>query len=332
MSSITFPVKTAFVLNWTLQDTQDPPQPINGATMVATLYAGRSLRDPNGTPGTPVDPIINLAIPYVSAGLYSTTVPGTLDPPLDGVGYVLVIDASVGSTPIYHKEQPVVIETAGDSIDLTTVEAVKSRAEVQSSTDDDDIQAAITGFSNYILGLSGMSTLNSIVTLDEIYDGNGNDKLFLRTYPIRKINFINIGPITAQASPGVGQWGYYISTSKKYIGLRGGLGVNRTFPTYMNWMNFGRFGGNGHGPVFSLGTGNIRVNYDAGNQDTPPDLEFAVRCIVAINYKRKGWQDQASRAVNAGSTSAATTSYRSWSWPPEYQYVLDLYTRNSFIA
>lgn len=332
MSSMTFPVKTVFTLNWTLFDTQNPPQPINGATMVATLYAGRSLRDPNGTPGTPVDPINALALPYISAGLYGTQVPGTLDPPLDGVGYVLVIDAALGSANIYHKETPIVIETAGDSIDLTTVDAVKNRAEVQSSTDDDDIQAAITGFSQRILNLSGMATLNSIVTLDEIYDGNGNNKLFLRTNPIRTLNFVKLGPMNLQMSPGVGQWGLYISTDKKYIGLRGGLGVNRTFPTYMNWMNYGVYAGNGRGPVFSRGTGNIEVNYDAGYPDTPADLEFAVRCIVAINYKRKAWQDQAQRAVNAGSVSAATTTYRNWTWPPEYDDILNHYIRKSIIS
>jgi hypothetical protein len=332
MSSLTFPTKTIFVLGWDLFDTQNPPQPVNGATMTATLYAGRSQRDPAGTPGTPVPPIVSLPLNFISNGHYQANVPGTLDPSLDGVGYVLVIDAQVASAQAYHFEQPVVVQTAGDSVDLTTVEAVKSRAEVNSSTDDADIQAAITGFSTYFLGLSGMSTLNSIVTLDEIYDGNGNNKLFLRTYPIRKINFVKIGPISPPMSPGTGQWGLYISTSKKYIGMRGGLGINRTFPTYMNWMNFGVFGGNGRGPVFSLGTGNIQVNYDAGNPDTPADLEWAVRCIVAINYKRKAWQDQAQRAVNAGSVSAATTTFRSWNWPPEYQAILDLYTRTSFIS
>ena len=63
----------------------------------------------------------------------------------------------------------------------------------------------------------------------------------------------------------------------------------------------------------------------------PFDLEYAVRCIVAINYKRKGWQDQKSRAMNSGGTTA-TTAYMSWTWPPEYEAVLQTYKRTSIIG
>src|SRR5215475_616151 len=112
--SLTLPVNTTFVLSWRLTDpTQNPPAPINGATVVATLYAGRSPRDPGEIPGEPIPPIINLPLGFIADGLYSGQVPGTLNPPLDGVGYLLVVDATLSGNQIYHSENPVVLQTAG---------------------------------------------------------------------------------------------------------------------------------------------------------------------------------------------------------------------------
>jgi len=326
MPSMTFPVKTSFVLNWTLKDTQDPPQPINGATVTATLYAGRSLRDPNGTPGTPVVPISGLVLPFVSAGLYSTTVPGTLDPPLDGVGYVLVVDGQLSAVQIYHAEQPVVIETAGDSIDLTTVDLVKARAQVTSNSEDDEIQAAVTGFSKYVLRYTGQASLNSILSHDEFYDGNGNNKLYLRNYPILSLNTVKIYGTVIPISTQPTAWGVYIGQSGKYIGLRGWLGNFTAFPYPMPPM----YVGSNRNPAFLRGAANVEVDYTAGYADTPPDLEYAVRCIVAINYKRKGWQDQAARTVTGGGTSN-TTRYQAWEWPPEYACIIEQYKRMAII-
>src|SRR5260370_13511108 len=100
---------------------------------MATLYAGRSPRDPASFPGTAVPPINNLSLAYIaaSAGQYAATVPGTLDPNPDGIGYVLVVDGAVGATPVYHAEQQAVLDTVGAAIDLTTVDLVKHKAEVQ---------------------------------------------------------------------------------------------------------------------------------------------------------------------------------------------------------
>ena len=86
----------------------------------------------------------------------------------------------------------------------------------------------------------------------------------------------------------------------------------------------------GKGPVFLPGQGNIEVQYTAGYGDTPEDLEYAVRCVVALNYKRKGWQDQASRGVTTQGASS-TTAYRTWAWPPEYDRVFEFYQRKAIL-
>ena len=326
MNSLTFPALTSFQLNWTLTDSQQPPQPINGATMQATLYAGRSIRNPDQIPGTPVQPIVGLVLPYISAGLYGTTVPGTLDPPLNGVGYVLVIDAQLGGLQIYHKEQPVVIETAGDNIDLTTVDAVKNRVVVTGSSDDAEIQAAITSFSQWLLEYTGQGTLNSIQQYDETYDGNGNNRMMLRTWPIQSLVSVTVGgaPIPILTTPSNGNWGVYVAPSQRWITMRGGVGGMSNFP-YSRYMF--AWGGRQRGPCFSLGIGNVEIVYNAGYPDTPPDIEYAVRCVVALNYKRKGWQDMQSKGISNTGGSSSTTRYQDWAWPPEYDKVFEQHKR-----
>jgi hypothetical protein len=299
--------------------------------------------------------------------------------------------------------------------DLTTLNAVKQRAmlgvqpdgTIVPSADDNEVSAAITGFSNFIRIWSGQGSLNSLVYLNENYDGNGNQRMFLRTYPIFSLNSVSIvngGALVPIQLSINGTWGVFIDTSKKSIALRGAYGNFTTFP-YPIYSPY--YGGSTYGPYFPKGIGNINVQYVAGVTPTevvneidtvtaqtitlqnpfywnsdggvlyypnlvalvnvasaplpgeyavsnglyvfnaadngqnvavsyyvnepPPDLEYAVRCIVAINYKRKGWQDQSSRTVGAAQTTS-TTRYQNWEWPPEYQAVLENYQRKAAIV
>jgi hypothetical protein len=293
-----------------------------------------------------------------------------------------------------------------NSLDLTWLLAVKRRAEVGlqpdgtiiATADDQEIQDAITGFSQYLLNWSGLGSLNSVVTLDESYNGNGNNRLMLRSTPILSLISVTQYGVAIPISTGPQAWGAYIGQSKKNIAIRGGVGNFSTFP-YPYQFSPSR------GPVFQRGTGNIQVQYTAGyppivitneidtiesntitlqvgawvsdggvlyypslnpltqvgnnpqageyavqnglyvfatadngkqiavtyTVNRPPyDLEYAVRCIVAINYKRKGWQDQKSRAISAKDT-VSTVSYRDWEFPPEYSSVFDFYSRLAVI-
>jgi hypothetical protein len=291
-----------------------------------------------------------------------------------------------------------------NALDLTWLNAVKQRAEVGITPagivavpDDTEIQAAITGFSQHILNFTGQGSLNSVVTLDEIYDGNGNDRMPLASWPIRRLRSVAASGVAIQLSITTLDWGVFIDRSQRSIALRGGNRTSTTFP----YPNYSRFGGFTKGLTFPRGTGNLQIVYDAGYDplaivnevdaittqtitlqrspwvsdqgvkfypslvpltlvDSAPaageyavdaglyvfnvadegsrvavsysvnaapfDLEYAVRCVVAINYKRKGWQDQGSRVVNAGGSSA-TTAYRNWAWPPEYDDVFENYKR-----
>ena len=67
------------------------------------------------------------------------------------------------------------------------------------------------------------------------------------------------------SSSGPTSWGWYIETSRKSLGLRGGIGNFTTFPYPTNiWGNFGGTGRQTKGPVFMNGQGNVEVIYTAG--------------------------------------------------------------------
>ena len=283
-------------------------------------------------------------------------------------------------------------------IDLTTLQAVRRRAEVQSTTDDIDIQASITAFSQWLLNYTGQRSLNSFATYDDVYDGNGNSRIMVNNYPILNVSSVTMGGASIPASSGANVWGCYIDQSRKSIVLRGGVGGYSRFP-YPTPLSFRQ-----RGPVFLEGQGNIEIVYTAGYLPTliiddvetvtnstvqlvtgpwasdagvsyypslaplvnvpntpaageyavsagglyvfnvadegeqtilsyninaaPADLEYAVRCAVAINYKRKAWQDQKSRAVSTQGGSA-TTTYQDWAWPPECDRVFEFYQRKA---
>lgn len=285
-------------------------------------------------------------------------------------------------------------------IDLTTLSRVKTRAEVASTNNDQEIQDAITAFSQWILDYTGQKSLNAIASYDEVYDGNGNSRLFLRNYPIQTLVGVTVNGVAIPASSGFNSWGAFVDQSRKSICIRGGLGNFSTFP-YPSYQALQRAA-----PAFIRGLANIGVQYTAGypqvtitneidtiasqtialqnspwaadggvkfypslvpltlvpsapaagqyavsgglytfnaadnaaqvavtyniNQG-PYDLEYAVRCVVAINYKRKSWQDQKSKATTSGG-SAATTSFMNWTWPPEYQQIFDHYQRKAIIV
>lgn len=215
------------------------------------------------------------------------------------------------------------------AIDLTTLDAVKVRAEVQTSNpkEDGEIQDAITGFSTWLTNWCGVASLNSTVDLDEFYNGNGNTLLFLRTPPVNSIASVTMNGVAVPISAGTGSWGVAIHQSKKAIIMRGGVGNFSTFPYPTPYASIGRRSG----PRFFLGESNVEVAYNGGPAVVPFDLEYAVRCVVAINHKRKAWQDQSSRGVNTAGASS-TTGYRGWAWPPEYQKVFEDYQRKAIIT
>lgn len=151
-------------------------------------------------------------------------------------------------------------------IDLTTVQLVKAWLATQAqsevpTSEDPLVQFAITAFSRYAQTLTGNKTLNSLTNFSEVYDGNNNDELFLRAFPITAISLVQVNSQVLQASAAFGQPGYYIGPTARSIRIRGGFAgdsFSTYYPTSFN-LPF----------VFVKGRGNILVNYTAGN---PPNV------------------------------------------------------------
>jgi len=300
MPSLTFPVKTQFTLSWTLTDAAG--NPINNAVVTATLYAGRSRTVPEQVPGTTVPPIVNLSLPYVaaSAGVYTANVPGTLDPPIDGSGYVIVIDATVSGVQAYHAEQAVTVETAGSFVDLTSVDQVKDWVPglAGSTKDDAKIQLIITAWGFEFLRRTGLgdqsgdytqSPFTAVGTWSEIYDGTDTNRLFLRNRPIKTVTSLTVNGIPIAASPGYPQQGYLIDGSRRSLTMLGGiLGMPNQVWTSWQAGPYRAFAGS---KGFPAGQQNVSVVYTAGYTTTPSDIVQCANIVVGQNYSRPKWTD-----------------------------------------
>ena len=97
----------------------------NCDSVVATLYAGRDITNPDLTPGVPVPELEGVALTHTSNGQYQYVIPAAMpssSPPVVGfnppasTNYVLVVDATmpqgsppVALTPFGHWEEPTTV-------------------------------------------------------------------------------------------------------------------------------------------------------------------------------------------------------------------------------
>lgn len=317
-----FTAKNAFTLQWTLTDSSGVS--VNTAVnLTATLYSGRLLSDPDDVPGLSVPPIQNVTLTYVpsSQGVYQAAIPGTLDPTQQqlAAGFVLVIDEPVLG---YHNEAAATV--IPESIDLTTLDAVKAELNIPQSNHnpDNELQGYITAWSAAVLNQTGIKSFAQPTLVTEIRDGNGNAQMFTRMRPIINVVSVSIsGKAVAQAGA-FPSAGYYISDDLKSIKLRTAQLSRISFNYYPN------YGLPTQG--FQRGQGNVQLVYWAGYVNVPLDLEIASRKMVAIYYGRKQTRDQASIGIAAGGTTA-TTRFRDWDVPPEICKVVDYYSRTAII-
>lgn len=309
-SSFTFRTGQPELLTWILTDQDDVP--VSGAVVSATLFAGRSLAVPDESPGVPVAGFSNVPLPETATpGTYAAIILPFVAPPTS-TGFVVVITVPDIST----WEIPAAIIPPGANTDLVTLDITKDWLGIDESNTDDDglIQFLITAFSQWVLNRSGQTSFNSIQTYTEVYDGNGNFRLFLNNTPVTQIVSLTIGASTVPISTSTITSGVFIDQSGKSIAFRNS-------PTYLSVPAI-------ISPyTFSRGVGNIQVIYKAGYATTPYDLAEAAMKAVAINYVRKDWRDLASRSLSAGSSGSGTTRYRDWMLPPEIMTVLDFYSR-----
>jgi hypothetical protein len=242
---------------------------------------------------------------------------------------------------------PLLAPAAQDLVDLATV---KQYLEIApgNTTDDDLLQALITGASNYWLLRTSRDSLNAVQDYAETYDGPGGLRLPLRNYPIVSVASVSVAGAAFAGSDGTTA-GWVIDQSRKGLAIVGA--TTGTYPYSGLWPGYSCYssyervatqdvddfirnlvtikgdtyvlsysGGGG----FPLGVQNIQVSYTAGYNGTPQDIAVAVTKQVAIQYKRRGWVDQKSIILPQG---GGTANYRDWELPPDIEHVIQLYTR-----
>jgi hypothetical protein len=210
-------------------------------------------------------------------------------------------------------------------IDLTLVANVQTWLGNQNAftgAEAQTVQDCITAFSLYALQLCGRGNADGSVpttspfviptVYDEFYDGNGNNELPLRNWPITAVAAVTDGGAKIQASASTTSPGYVVDQSKKFLVLRYGGSL------YSQRGRYGSYCGRG----WSLGTQNIEVQYTAGFSGVPFDLEMVARKVVALNYKRRQSIGQKSEAMAAG---AGTVTFGDWEMDKQDQKVLDYY-------
>jgi len=306
-------------LTWTITNVDGSPT--SGLTVVATLYSGRSRINPTLVPGTADSVFNNIAMPEtpVSSGIYIGTIPNTFNPAaVPGFvanQFVVVITASSGASVLETWTIPAVVVPAQGQYDLVLLDDVKAWLNMPLSNTNDDLvlQILISSFSDYVRQRTGRNNLSQIVQYTEIYDGNGNNEIFLRNPPIQSLISCTIGGYAVPFSPATNVAGVYITQELKSIAFR-----NSGWQLYPPSSIYPY--------CFTPGKGNVQVTYTGGYETTPWDLYEVAMKVCALNYKRKDWIDLAAK--NLGVTgSTGGTRYRDWARPPECEEVLLHYQR-----
>lgn len=214
-------------------------------------------------------------------------------------------------------------------MDLTTLDNVKDYLGIDTDNDDNLLQSLITANGFYWLwfcglgnqnGVNTQSPLNSVCSFTDTYDGNGSNRFYLRNRPIISVASLQINGVSIPQSSGYGQAGFLIDGDAKSLAIQqGSAGATANF-SFQGWP------WPQSGPYFQKGIQNILVNYSAGFEVTPFDVELASKQTVALTWQKKGRQDVASEAMAMG---AGTISFRNFTIPPEALKTMIAYQRQS---
>jgi hypothetical protein len=171
--------------------------------------------------------------------------------------------------------------------DLTTLANVKLWLGISSSTDDAQIQRLITAASNFITKYCNRSF--SVVQYNQQkYNGNGNQHLVLRNWPIISVEQLKIDEaIVPSANYGFGERILYLF----------------------------------NGLVYSRGLSNVSVSYTAGYSEIPAAIEQACIELVAMKYRERDRIGHISKTMNGETVSFIVADLH-----PSIRKVLDLYS------
>jgi hypothetical protein len=213
-----------------------------------------------------------------------------------------------------------------NAIDLTTVDYVKDWLAIPSDkkASDEIIGRVITAASQAFVNLCGFadesgaafeeSPFVTPVDYDETYDGNGSLQLFTRVRPIQLVYSLELNGRTVDPSPQTNITGYVISRDKKSIRLRGRSSRDA-------WMRDTGFG-------FTEGSANVRLQYQAGYEQTPEDVVQAATEMAGFTIRSRQWIGQSSQALPQG---GGTVSYRDIVIPKSAKLIISFYSRTAIV-
>ena len=228
------------------------------------------------------------------------------------------------------------------SLNLVTLDVVKGYLNLTTTGASDVVLSnLITAVSLLALRLTGrgpsdgsiptQSPFVTPVAYDEFYDGNGNQRQFVRNWPINSVTGVYVNGTPIPASTGVTQPGYVIDGSGKSIVLRT---IGYAAPSYRNALAV--IGGN---YFFARGIQNVEIQYTAGFSAVPYDLSLAVMQTVAQTYTQQSIIYTKSKALPMGGgvvtygNPAGVTSEGLLGLvvPPQAQATFEFYKRRALV-
>lgn len=162
--------------------------------------------------------------------------------------------------------------------DLTTLANVKQWLGLAATTDDALLSRMITAYSSQIQTWLNRVILKQAYT--EVRDGTGRNVLVFADYPVSAVASVAVDGNAIPAGDFVVP-GYRFDATRLFL----------------------------NGYTFCRGLGNVQINYTAGYDTVPPELEEAVIQVIALRYREKDRIGLQSKTLAAETVSFFVKDY-----------------------
>jgi uncharacterized phiE125 gp8 family phage protein len=177
-------------------------------------------------------------------------------------------------------------------MDITTLANAKQWLAISSDTDDDLLTRLIHAASGFIE--TYLSRRLCSRTYAEIRDGTGGRVINFREYPVTAVSWVAVNGVSLPLAPDTVTPGYRFTRTQIIL----------------------------QGHRFTQGWGNVSLNYTAGFETIPFDVEQACIELVSWRYNERQHIGQSGKSLEG-----ANVTYSVQDLPPDVKTVLDRYRR-----
>lgn len=220
---------------------------------------------------------------------------------------------------------------AANAVDLTTIAQVSALIAPENAADAGAaaiIQILITSLSRFVTtSVLNRRNVNASSALTDVMDGNDHDKIVLKDWPVTAIGALSVWNVAVPASPDGVQAGYVFDDRSVILLPNTSIGAPLSYWNYQ----LGRFpkGRLNVSCTYTAGyTGATNPPSDASYNGAPSDLGGAVTYLVAQEYKRRNWIDQASKSLAEAHEQVTFTQKE---WPLWVNRVMRNYKRYHYV-